>query len=267
MSCPTAGMRADPRVARALGWNLRGDGFARIFVAHRRPNWYQTGHETTLHAAIPDPPPASTPQSGLVQHGGAQNLCPAAISIRHDHSTLNPESKPRPRAGVRGLRRFSRKMTTIKTENGWFNQIDLLDGEEVVLSYPSNHSQGKRAVGGKLFLTNQRVAFAPNRFDANQGGLAFDIPLSRITSIATDSPRIRLSEIYSGALRTRLAIHGGIDQVNFFVVSHPDIVVSQITMALKRIAEQTSTGQPTACPVDEPEGSDKPQPEAERRRP
>ena len=139
-------------------------------------------------------------------------------------------------------------MTAIKPENAWFNQIELLDGEEIVLSYPSNHSQGKRAVGGKLFVTNQRIAFAPNRFDANLGGLAFDIPLSMVTSITTDPPRIRLVEIFSGALRTRLAIHGGIDQVNFFVVSHPEIVVNQITLGLKKISEQGGTGQPATRP-------------------
>jgi hypothetical protein len=39
------------------------------------------------------------------EQGVALNTCPAASSIRHDHSTFNPQSKPRPRAGVRGLRR------------------------------------------------------------------------------------------------------------------------------------------------------------------
>lgn len=128
-------------------------------------------------------------------------------------------------------------MTTIKPENIWFNQIDLFDGEEIVLSYPTNHSQGKRAVGGKLFVTNQRIAFAPNRFDATRGGLAFDIPLSRVTLISIDPPHMRVVEIFSGALRTRLAIHAGIDQVHFFVVSQPDIVRNQITLALKKTRE------------------------------
>ena len=42
------------------------------------------------------------------EQGVALNTCPAASSIRHDHSTLNPQSKPRPRAGVRGLRRWAK---------------------------------------------------------------------------------------------------------------------------------------------------------------
>jgi len=42
--------------------------------------------------------------------GVALNTCPAASSIRHDHSNLNPQSKPRPRAGVRGLQRSAKKM-------------------------------------------------------------------------------------------------------------------------------------------------------------
>jgi len=129
-------------------------------------------------------------------------------------------------------------MTAIKPENLWVNKIELVEGEEIALSYPSNHTQGKRAVGGKLFVTNKRIAFAPNRLDANLGGHAMEVPLSRITQITTDAPRIRLSEIFSGALTTRLAIHAGTDQVDFFVVSNPDIVANQITAALKKIAEQ-----------------------------
>jgi hypothetical protein len=37
------------------------------------------------------------------EQGVALNTCPAASSISHDNSTFNPQSKPRPRAGVRGL--------------------------------------------------------------------------------------------------------------------------------------------------------------------
>jgi hypothetical protein len=43
-------------------------------------------------------PPIQTAEQDV-----ALNTCPAASSIRHDHSTFNPQSKPRPRAGVRGL--------------------------------------------------------------------------------------------------------------------------------------------------------------------
>lgn len=40
---------------------------------------------------------------------------PAASSIRHDHSTFKPQSNPRPRAGVRGLRRSAKKFALIRT--------------------------------------------------------------------------------------------------------------------------------------------------------
>ena len=46
------------------------------------------------------------------EQGVAPNTCSAASSIRHDHSTLNPQSKPRPRAGVRGLRRSLKNLKT-----------------------------------------------------------------------------------------------------------------------------------------------------------
>ena len=37
----------------------------------------------------------------------ALNTCPAASSIRYEYSTFNQQSKPRSRAGVRGLRRYT----------------------------------------------------------------------------------------------------------------------------------------------------------------
>ena len=50
------------------------------------------------------------PRTTRVQQGVALNTCPAASSNRYDHSTFNPHSKPRPRAGVRGLRRSPETM-------------------------------------------------------------------------------------------------------------------------------------------------------------
>mgnify|MGYP007118326160 CR=1 FL=1 len=44
--------------------------------------------------------------------GTAPNTCPAASSIRHGHQTFNPQSKPRPLAGVTRLRRWPTDMKT-----------------------------------------------------------------------------------------------------------------------------------------------------------
>src|SRR5690606_18436492 len=71
------------------------------------------------------------PEIQEAEQGVALNTCPAASSIRHDHSTFNPQSKPRPRAGVRGLRRSSKIMLllvpyeieTLQQERPWANWL------------------------------------------------------------------------------------------------------------------------------------------------
>jgi hypothetical protein len=156
-------------------------------------------------------------------------------------------------------------MTAIKPDNAWFNQIQLMDHEEITLSYPANHTQGKRAVGGKLFVTNMRLAFAPNRIDANLGGKTWELPLTNFASTGTDKPRVSILEIFSGALRTRLSIQSNHGILQYFVVSNPQKVAADISSAIQIHAEQDGTGQPATRPVLKSEGGDKPQPEAEGR--
>ena len=139
-------------------------------------------------------------------------------------------------------------MTAIKPENAWFNEIQLLDGEEPILSYPANHTQGKRAVGGKLFITSCRIAFAPNRLDAKMGGDSWEMRISNFCSAGTDNPRVRISEIFSGALRTRLSIHSEKGEVQYFVVGKPEAVASEIGDAIHQQAEQDRAHQSTIAP-------------------
>ena len=131
-------------------------------------------------------------------------------------------------------------MTAIKFQNTWFNEVQLFDGEKIIFSCPSNHTQGKRAVGGKLFVTNQRIAFIPNRLDANMGGMALEVPVSEITSIGTDKPHFTITEIFSGAWRTRLAIHSSDRAPQYFVVNDPAVIASKIKTAVETLAEHDS---------------------------
>ena len=132
-------------------------------------------------------------------------------------------------------------MTAIKTENAWFNDIQLSELEEVMLSYPANHTQGKRAVGGKLFVTNCRLAFAPNRIDANMGGKTWEMPLSDFKTADTDKPRLRITELFSGAWRKRLAVHAQLGGVEYFVVGNPQKVSGEISRAILTQAAQAAS--------------------------
>lgn len=135
-------------------------------------------------------------------------------------------------------------MTAIKPENAWFNEIQLSELELVMLSYPANHTQGKRAVGGKLFVTNCRLAFAPNRIDANMGGKTWEMPLSDFKTADTDKPRLRITEIFSGAWRMRLAVHAQLGGVEYFVVRNPQKISGEISRAILSHAEQAAPSNP-----------------------
>ena len=128
-------------------------------------------------------------------------------------------------------------MAAIKPQNTWFNEVQLSDGEEIILSYPSNHTQAKRAVGGKLFITNQRIAFAPNRIDANMGGMSLELPVAEITSIGTEEPHYTITEIFSGAWRARLVIHSSDMHPQYFVVKDPAAIASKIRAVVEIPAE------------------------------
>ena len=142
-------------------------------------------------------------------------------------------------------------MTAIKPEDAWFNRIEQHPGEHILLSYPANHTQGKRAVGGKIFVTNYRIAFAPNRAEVGMGGKTMEFPVANITEVATDKPHYRITEIFSGAWRKRLAVasrepDSQNERADFFVVSRPDKVAEEVRAAIQdRYSRLTDRIRPT----------------------
>lgn len=96
----------------------------------------------------------------------------------------------------------------------------ILNAEEVVaLAYPANHTQnGWRAVGGKLFITNERFLFAPHKIDDNLGGESVEIELSDIESFFVKEREFKLKELLSGGLVERLGLCTKDGQEHLFVV-------------------------------------------------
>jgi hypothetical protein len=110
------------------------------------------------------------------------------------------------------------------------SKLPMTAGETLVDSFLANRMQGGRAVGGRFYLTSQRLAFLPNRVDAATGGDAWEIPLAAV-SLADIAPRgsSPFSEGYA-SLRRRLRIttvHG----TDLFVVNHVGRIVAQIQQA------------------------------------
>lgn len=117
------------------------------------------------------------------------------------------------------------------------SDLERHDEEELVSVTPCNRTQNRRrAVGGKLFVTTQRLCFLPHSFDAELKGEATEIPLDEIDRVTTDPPfddvvdRLRrpLDTLFGGGLRTRLRIATTDGETELFVVSDVHSAIEEI---------------------------------------
>ncbi|MFE7718398.1 hypothetical protein ACFU44_05085 [Nocardia rhizosphaerihabitans] len=110
----------------------------------------------------------------------------------------------------------------------WIGSPTLGASEKVVWQQLANRTQGGRAVGGRLYLTEARLVFVPNRLDALTGGKRWEVPLSRVRALGRQSPD---GGLFSGGLRTRL--HVDTDSgTELFVVGKLDEVIEILETAL-----------------------------------
>ena len=104
----------------------------------------------------------------------------------------------------------------------WFGPPPTLaDNEHWLLNLAANRTQGKRAVGGGLHVTNERVLFCPNVIDARLGGKAWSCQRVEITSIGIARGRFSLLEMFSGGLTDRLRFDLVDGEQELFVIKDP----------------------------------------------
>ena len=107
----------------------------------------------------------------------------------------------------------------------WLTKIALKDGEEVIHSFLANRTQSpNRAIGGKVFITNQRLLFCPHLLDYFTGGRKFEVELSRITDVGIE---LAGGDLFGGGLRNRLRIIHDRNQ-DLFVVNNLNYIVKTI---------------------------------------
>lgn len=91
-----------------------------------------------------------------------------------------------------------------KIGSWWLAKIEAREDEEVKYSFLANRTQSSnRAVGGKLFITNQRCLFTPHLIDYFTGGKKCEINLSQISEVGV---RPAGGDRLGGGLRERLKI-------------------------------------------------------------
>ncbi|PKV79021.1 hypothetical protein [Nocardia fluminea] len=85
----------------------------------------------------------------------------------------------------------------------WIGSPTLNTTENVVWQKLANRTQGSRAVGGRLHLTETRLLFVPNHLDAITGGKRWETRLTHLRAVGQQSPD---GGLFSGGLRTRLRV-------------------------------------------------------------
>ncbi len=98
-------------------------------------------------------------------------------------------------------------------------------GEIVKRGLAANRDQNGRAVGGRLFVTDKRLLFQPNRIDSVTGGKAWTCDLGEIAAVGA-SPRD--GRPFSGGLRTRLRVETKDGDVERFVMNHLGEVIDEL---------------------------------------
>jgi hypothetical protein len=95
--------------------------------------------------------------------------------------------------------------------------------------FRANRSQGGRAVGGHLLLTDQRLVFYAHKVDSSTGGKNWECPLKSISGVRMSA---RGLNPLNGSMRRRLQIDCA-GATTFFVVNRGDVITAAIGQALQ----------------------------------
>jgi len=110
------------------------------------------------------------------------------------------------------------------------SKVEPFDGEEVRYSRPASRAQhARRAVGGRLYVTNRRVLFCPHAVDAALAGEYWWVEHSAIRGLGRAERNYRA--LHAGGLRRRLRIELVGGDVELFVINKLDQVIAEIRAA------------------------------------
>lgn len=115
-----------------------------------------------------------------------------------------------------------------KLDAWWLKGHDARPGERMLWSARANRTQGARAVGGVLFLTSERLLFAPHLLDAALGGKPCAIELASV--VAVDKHRKGANPL-GGGMRDRLRVTSADGSEEMFVVNRLDAVIERLREA------------------------------------
>jgi len=110
----------------------------------------------------------------------------------------------------------------------WFREPPLQAGERVLWSAGANRDQGGRAVGGKLYVTAERLLFVANRMDHRMWELDWEVDCDLVTGYGV-ADRSLARGPFSGGMRRRLRVALADGTEEFFVVKDPDATAAALS--------------------------------------
>ena len=112
----------------------------------------------------------------------------------------------------------------------------LGQGERVSYTILANHSSSsRRAVGGRLFVTNQSIQFSPHRLDALLRAKRLRIELADVEAVQVKAKDG--SDLFGGGLRDRLQIRTP-DNTFVFVVNRVDERIEELKRSVENNAKR-----------------------------
>jgi hypothetical protein len=110
----------------------------------------------------------------------------------------------------------------------WFRDPPLRPGERVLWSAGANRDQGGRAVGGKLYVTAERLLFVANRMDHRMRGLDWEVGRDLVNGYGVANRSLARGPL-SGGIRRRLRVTLADGTEGLFVVRRPDATAAALS--------------------------------------
>ncbi|MDS0476187.1 GRAM domain-containing protein [Natrinema sp. 1APR25-10V2] len=113
----------------------------------------------------------------------------------------------------------------------WVTSQEFRSGEELIGAFYANYMRsGARPLGGKLYLTDQRLLFSPHLLDSALGGEPMWIDLEDIERVTDAEPRAEPAESEHDDSPAKLHVELTDSTRESFVVSDLDDAIEEIAM-------------------------------------
>jgi hypothetical protein len=90
-------------------------------------------------------------------------------------------------------------------DRGFENALELRPDETIRWSGPAMHRVRRSWVGGRIYLSDQRLFFCPGVLVRGRHGV-LRVPLSEVAGVAVLERKLAIASIGPGALRPRLCV-------------------------------------------------------------